>query len=494
MAPYEIELKFEVAVADRDRLQRLLSLCATECPPQHLVAIYFDTPATSLRKQGYTLRIRNRGQLLVQTIKADQGGNAGMFARREWERVVPDKQPLLDGGEPLSGAIAQDQLAGLAPAFVSDIERIAYEVPLAGAIVEAVLDRGDVIAGARAESLCELELELKQGAPSGLFDLARQLDGQVPLRIEVRSKAERGYGLLTAETASAAKSPPVELDPGTSTSEAFARIATSCLRQYRIHEATLLHRLDPEAVHQARVALRRLRTAIGLFKPLFSDDERAVALSAEARLLAHALGELRNLDVLIEELGNDVPAAVRASRERATQHATAALHSSRPRLLMLDLVEWLTTGAWREQPPDRDLAESPVTGFAANALKRAHKRFRRAADDLSGADEAACHRARIAAKKLRYAGEFFATLSPPGDRRLKKWLKTLKDVQDDLGRLNDVAVGNRILSGLGQKISVPAADLAALQRSAEKDCAALAHAKPFWRDWGNEKQPRSSPQ
>ena len=485
MSAREVEIKFHVAPADRHRLERLLADRQPACERQHLVAIYFDTPARALRKLGYTLRVRNRGQHHVQTIKAEEADSAGLFARREWERAVPGEQPLLDGDEPLSALIGGDELNRLSPAFATDVERATCMISLTGAEVEAALDVGQVGNGARSETLCELELELKQGSPRGLFDLARQLDGEVPLRLEVRSKAERGHRLLGRASRGAAKAEPARLDRHMRASDAFVRIATHCLRHYRINEARLLEAITPEDVHQARVALRRLRTAIGLFKPLFKGDERAALLSSEVRRLAQALGDLRNLDVLIERMDAQVPGTVRAAREAAVEHARAELHSSRPRLLMLDLVEWLTIGAWREQPDDRDLAEDAIAGFAAHALARAHKRFRRAADDLSSTDEEGCHRARIAAKKLRYAAEFFGEFctTPRDRRRLKDWLRALKAVQDDLGALNDMAVGGRILAGLGEDMPVPAPDAASLQKNAAKHGAALADAKLFWRDW-----------
>lgn len=489
MAACEVELKFEFCPADRGALEHLIAAHSDGCARHRLASIYFDTPQQTVRRHGFSLRVRKRGPHHVQTIKADEADSAGLFAREEWERPVPGERPVLDGDDqPLTAAIGRSGLSKIAPAFACDVERASWDVSFEGAQVEASIDHGEISAGAIAARICELELELKGGSPRALFDLARRLDGEVPLRLGVRSKADRGYRLLDASPPRAAKAEPVPLDPAMSAGEAFRRIAMLCVRQYRLNEAVLLERHDPECVHQARVALRRLRTAFSLFKPLFAGDESAALIKAEARLLATGLGDVRNLDVLSERLGKRAPAALRDARDRAFEHVRAELLSARSRLLLLDLLEWSTLGDWRARPADARLLNAPIPDVAAGVLDRARKRFRRAADGLSTSSEQDCHATRIAAKKLRYASEFFASLctTPKARRRHAAWLAAIEAVQDRLGALNDIVVGERILADLGKAPKRSAADtamLAGLRTEADRSSEALAAAKPFWRGW-----------
>src|SRR5690606_24114464 len=126
--------------------------------------------------------------------------------------------------------------------------------------------------------------------------------------------------------------------------DAFRKIAGTCLRQYRLNEA-LIRRQNPEALHQARVALRRLRSAFSIFAPLL-DDDAFTRLRDEIRWLAGALGEARDLDVLLgdRELDAQAREELEAACDAAYAGALEATSSARARTLMLDLSEWLALG------------------------------------------------------------------------------------------------------------------------------------------------------
>ena len=153
---------------------------------------------------------------------------------------------------------------------------------------------------------------------------------------------------------------------------------------------------------------------------------------------------------------------------------------------MIDLAEWLAFGGWRTQPPDPELLHRDVASFAADLLDRQRRRLARRGKNLADLDNHRRHRARIAAKTLRYAVEFFASLydSPKQGRRRERFVGALEALQDDLGELNDLVVGPQILARLGIEAELPHAgkrSRARLARRAEAAYDVLIHARRFWR-------------
>jgi len=480
----EIELKLELDCAHRAALEHLPLIRAAEGETQQLVSTYFDTPDKAIWNNGYSLRVRRKGRRRIQTVKPRDESAVGFFARTEWEKPVKGDAPVIDAASgPLPDLIGAE--ATLAPVCATEIERDMRQLAFEGADIELAIDSGAVRAGERSARLCELELELRGGSPRALFDLARQIDGSVPLRLSVQSKAERGYALAAGPKAGPVKADRVALDPAMGAADAFGAIAGSCMRQFRFNETLLLTTDDAGALHQARVALRRLRSAFSLFEPLLGGDAQAGLLSAELRRLANGMGDARNLDVLIARMGGRKPDPVLAhARRRAFEHARSELASARSRLLMLDLAEWLGVDL-REAGPAR-LRSEAVRHFAAEALDRAQQRLRKRGRDLAELSEHRLHRLRIAAKKARYAAEFFDSLWPagPARRQRKTWLLGLKKLQDQLGELNDIAVGTRILVELGVHRKPPGSDgerLDALRADAADAYGKLMGAEPWWR-------------
>lgn len=485
--PIETELKLEVAPADRKRLETLEPVMSHDGATEHLVSTYFDTPEHALRDAGFSLRIRRQRRARIQTIKADGRGAAGLFERREWERRIEGNAPALDAtSDPLVAMLGREALAQVGPVFTTDIRRTQRTIRHADATIAFALDHGAIRAGDRHETVCEIELELHAGAPQALFDLARCLDAQVPLRLGVQSKAERGYRLIVGHSAGAAKAEPIMLDRAGDVGEAFRAIAHACLRQFRLNETVLLLGGEAEPLHQARVALRRLRSAFSLYRGLLRDDAHAALFRAELRWLALELGKVRNLDVLIARIGDeDVRERIAAARARAFAQAHAELASARTRLLMIDLAEWLTLGDWRTRPADPALLHRDVGGAARELLADRSKQLRRRGKRLAALDAADLHRVRIAAKKLRYATEFFESLYAHGKarHRRKAFLATLGALQDRLGALNDLATGHQILVGLGVDTELPSADSRTqdhLLREAVQAFARFADARHFW--------------
>ncbi|MEA3390700.1 MAG: CHAD domain-containing protein [Pseudomonadota bacterium] len=463
-------------------------ILAADPKVRQLRAVYQDTSDHALAKAGLSLRIRTSGDARIQTVKADGAGAAGLFVRSEWEMAVEGDEPILDDTTPIK-AMLGDRAGEIAPLFEVNVERRIWIIHECDAEMELVLDRGEVIAGARRQAICEAELELKAGPPAALFTLARKFDTTAPIRLGVLTKAERGY-MLTKPARSVFKAEPVTLKREMTAAAAFQHVAQTCIRQFRLNEAVLLGDRHPEALHQARVALRRLRSAFSIFKPLFGADERAAALREDLRWLARELGDARNLDVLLDKApSGGLNERLQHAREEAYARVEAALASPRVRGLMLDLTEWLLDGSWLTAAGTQNLRGQQAQVFAAGALDRLRRRVKKQGRDLEAVDDEARHEVRKDAKKLRYASEFFVALfdGKRERRRHKRFVAALEELQDQLGALNDLATAPEVIRELGLE-SDPEAEalLGSGKRKALIAAAAEAHdalvdAKRFWR-------------
>jgi inorganic triphosphatase YgiF len=483
----EVELKLELSEAAADAVQAsgLLPGLPTITP---LHAVYYDTPKLALRNAGLSLRIRRTGDLAIQTIKAAGPGTAGLFARSEWEQPVEGEAPELDETNPITMLLGE-KTRKLVPSFEVLVERRAWMIRQDDAEIELILDRGRVIAGERDSPVCEIELELRSGAAAALFAAGRELEAATPVRIGVLTKSERGY-LLREPEPRAYKAEPVHLAGDATAAQALQAIAQSCLRQFRLNEDLLARTRAAEPLHQARVAIRRLRSAFSIYRPLISVDPRSGELAGELRWLAAQLGEARDLDVLLGRLeASELHDRVQAERAAAYDHLAQLLDTRRVRRLMLEVLAWLHGGEWLRAEATEPLRHQDARAFAAAALDRLRRKMKKAGPALAGPDDEVRHDVRKDAKKLRYAAEFFDTLfdDKAEKRRRKRFQAALQDLQEQLGTLNDMATAPGLLdrldaAGHPQAQSLEAGEEKdALIRAAVAAHARLVEAKPFWR-------------
>ncbi|MFK0332790.1 CHAD domain-containing protein [Rhizobium sp. NPDC090275] len=446
---------------------------------------YFDTADRRLWKEGYTLRIRQVGDTRMQTVKAT-GPSRSLFARSEWETPLEGNEPVLDHTSPLLGEFGSD--LALEPVFDVVIARRLWNVVENGSQIEVVLDEGNAISDDRHSPIREVEIELKEGSPSDLFVFARKIDAVAAFRFGVRSKAERGFVLADVQK-TVFKAEPVQLERSMNAAVAFKSIALSCVRQFRLNEDILLQRRNPEALHQTRVALRRLRSAFSLFKSVLSRDEPK-RLNQELRWLAAVLGEARDIDVLLAKASDaDLVSKLKTARAATYRDAVDALGSSRTRALMLDLINWLECGDYL---PGNGPVSADVPGaqdFAARVLEKQRKRLKKDGSALAKADDEHRHDVRKDAKKLRYAAEFFASLfdDKRSARRYKKFLTAMEALQDELGALNDLATGPEVLEKHGladhpaKDTVISHRDKAGLLGKAQAAVDDVLDTKRFWR-------------
>jgi len=474
-AAREVELKLRLpAAAARDvlRASALRTVQAGRPQRQRLLALYFDTPDAALAHAGIALRLRKEGRQWMQTIKgpAESGSGAGIASRLEfeWDRGGAALPPPIDAGQwnatpwrPLLTSAAQ---RGLAARFATDYLRTTIPVELPdGTRASLCIDQGEVRDGkGNATPISELEVELDSGRVDALYRFAQALAADLPLQVESRSKAERGYSLLHESRRTPARAEHAQLDAKDSAVAALQSLLRACLRQIGDNADGAHNEDDPEWIHQLRVGTRRLRACLALLRDVVPEEARATA-AADAQWLARALGPARDLDVLVTETLPAVrkwlrdardSAALRAltrfagraaaARREARAAARVAIASPRFTRLLLATGTLAATpylGAAENTPARRVLA-GRASAFARPWLARRHRKLLRRARHLAKASIDERHAVRLAAKRLRYATEFFAGVFEQGSTR--DYRQALTRLQDALGAQMDMQVAARL--------------------------------------------------
>lgn len=440
---------------------------------RRLVSTYYDTPAQTLFRAGYTLRVREDAGCYVVTVKAKRGPGLTRFEREEKHSAATVDRASL---QRLLPADLLDELddAPLRPVFVTRIEREEVTLDFAGASIEVAMDRGQVIAGERAEPVVEVELELKRGPVAALYQLALELSAQVALMPSAWTKSDRGFALLlgSAGLPGPEANDAFHLRRRMSRDAALAAIFTAALALAVDHLPRAADPRDPEGVHQIRVALRRIRVALWLVQRGGS-SARAGELSAEAGWLANELGRAREWDVLATET---LPAAAghglesdgfrelaeRVEPHRRQAHAQAAAAVATPRAghFLLDLGLWMSRQGWRDgAAAERGGPDGPAGKLAQDALAAAHRKVLRRGRAFGRLDAEGRHRLRVALKTLRYTSDMFLPLvqaAAPARRHAAR----LRRLQEDLGRQNDACRSSDLLGRLADTALSPAANRA----------------------------------
>jgi inorganic triphosphatase YgiF len=301
----EIELKLEADAGSGDALASVPLLGGPPATVANQLSVYFDTPDGLLRDAGFSLRVRQSGKRFIQTVKHSDATAAGLFDRPEWEEDVAglELDPEAAARTPAAEILTKKVRKRLQPLVRVEVRRSTWNLVSDGSRIELVLDEGFVEGGEARQHITEVELELESGDESALFGVARTLGEAVALRLGVLAKSERGYRLADGTAGKAVKSEPIRLGRTMVSADGFAAIAYACLRQFRLNEPLVVEKQDASALHQARVAMRRLRSAFTLFRPVIA-DERFQELREEVRWFTDQLGDARNLDVLLKRFGS----------------------------------------------------------------------------------------------------------------------------------------------------------------------------------------------
>ena len=504
----EIELKLGIDPGNTAAFRRLplLHEKSLERPTRRKVLnVYFDTPDFILKQNAMSLRLRKMGGKWLQTLKTAGTTTGGLHRRGEWEHPLhaPQLDLSLFRDTPLASlANSQHMHLTLKPAFTTSFNRTTWRIETApGQQVEVALDQGFIRCGESEEAISEVEIELLEGDTATVFDVADALATQIALRPENLSKAERGYRVLQPQPHEAQRARAAELKKKWTPQQALTTIVAACLAHFVANIDGALNSDAPEYIHQLRVAMRRLRSAIRTFKP--ADAEK---INAEVKWLASALGDARDWDVLLMDnlpalldgFGDPIlaKALTAAAKQRQTEgraSARAALGSPRATLLVLAISRWIT--APREQsPPDigpaatavGDVPKMKLAQFASKGIGKRHRQLLKDSATLSQLTPEARHQVRIDAKRLRYLVDFFASLFSKS--RVERYAKILGRIQDLLGETNDGVIALKHIESLAPPERFAdfakgwfAARTMANLSSMDAVIADLTEARHFWR-------------
>lgn len=446
----ETELKFQVPADRRAALRRAVATARVE--RTRLQAVYADTPDHRLAAAGLALRLRKEGRAWVQTLK---GRGDGLMQRLEHEVRLPAQAgvPTLDrsrhagtpAGALLDAALGADGV--LAPLYRTDIQRLHRRVRHAGAVIEIAYDVGRIVAGSQSLAVDEIEFELISGPAQALPALAVRWVQRHGLWWDVRTKSERGFRLaLGLHQVPAVKAAAVTWPEAADRLSAWQAMLSAALGHALPNAAEIASGSSrPEHLHQLRVALRRLRTALVLFADWSGQREDVLLLEERWAAVFATLGTARDADVLAGTFGPQLLAAGAPPRQQS-----APVHADDTRRIVCGsdlnvlLLQTLALAAAepRLQPAGEVAgpAPDPLPEAAGQVLKKA---WRRACADTrqfdTGPDELR-HRARKRLKRLRYALEFVA---PVLQRKpLHAQLRALGKALDALGRFNDLLVAD----------------------------------------------------
>lgn len=263
----------------------------------------------------------------------------------------------------------------------------------------------------------------------------------------------------------AQKAQPSLVAPTAVAYDAFRLTLVQCRWHIAANMAATAESREMEALHQLRVALRRLRVALVSFGGEFRTPQLE-GIKLRAKSLAGLLAPARDLDVFMSELlepaasanGSQEAFAVlraraEAARRRAWNNAVVEVAGPRFRMFMHDLAEVVDRGAWplarvhgRSASKAVAALDMPARALAERMLAHRHRQASRRARRIESLSDAERHELRICLKKLRYTAEFFAPFFEPA--RVQKFVARLGRMQDVLGALNDVVVARNILEAL----------------------------------------------
>ena len=454
----QITLKLAVAEDRHAALLRHRVLSSATTRAQHqLVSIYYDTGRMALRRAGILLRLRKHGASWQQMIKRQDESDSGLTLRPEWQAPYLNHFDFSHVDDPeLRAWLQRDKVAGrLAAVFETNLRRTLWQFdPTPNTRIQVKLDRGWIASNGRRDAISELELQLVSGSIDSLYQLALQLAQREALPPLLLSKAERGYRLFHNTQPAPVKAGDVAIDADDTPLAAFRLIALDCLSHLQLNHDGAVTSDDPEYVHQMRVATRRLRAALRMFRPVLPENF-AEQLVPPMRELMRPLGQVRDLDVLMAEIVAPVAAAL-PDEPRLTDLASAItnrLYAARnearrtmqqPAYCRLLLTAGrLLHGSPFIGPPDAGDSAQSLLHFADRRLRR----LLRAVHDLGEAarvdDPSSLHQLRIGIKRLRYAVEFFGTMIP--GKSGTALVKRLAGLQEELGQLNDLASAGNLL-------------------------------------------------
>jgi CHAD domain-containing protein len=421
--------------------------------PRVFTSVYHDTAERSLARAGITLRRRTeRGKSVWQLKLPVDGG-----ARLELEEAGGPAGPP----DRLRGLLRAHERRGSVGAVAElRTRRHGSLVTRAGATAEVTIDEVAVMDSQRVSGgFVELEIELREGEPSGLRRIARALERAGAHQTDLTPKVFR---VLDLEPRQAPTTP----------FEALRARLREQLDEILAHDPGTRLGTDPESLHDMRVGVRRARALLRAGRPLIETDTQM--LSLELKWLGGILGDVRDLDVLLSRLRAEA-ASLDAADRKAAGRLLRSLdrQRTRSRRTMLKALDGLRYANLLDRFEDT-LAElepaAPDVTLDAVATRQL-KKLRRAVR-AAGAEPAddVLHDLRKRGKRTRYAYEL------AGSEPVVKRAKALQDV---LGEHQDSTVAEDRLRTLSR--DAPPDQALAAGRLIEREREIRARARASWR-------------
>jgi inorganic triphosphatase YgiF len=488
----EFELKLEVPPARAKAVRA--ALARLRPASEKLRAIYFDTPERLLQREGLALRLRSENGRWVQTLKGDSGRS---LERLEHEVAIgsPRNAPRPVAARHADSAVGERLLHMLGrgfddsawePLFETDVRRAKATVAEGASRIEIAFDDGHIASGRRKLALCEIEFELKEGEPRAAVDLARRWCRDHGLWLSTIGKAQKGAMLASKPGGfgppSAAADP--DFDPHSSSLRRIAGEALAASLDQVIRNASELAAgsAGDEHIHQVRVGIRRVRTAL---RELVAEDA-----AAQEQALVHAFRELGRHRDVSHVLGSIEPKLRSAGAPPARQQRHDAPHPARivRAPAFQDAVLHLLALACELRADGRPAGDAKKQ--VRHRLAKLRRQSLRDGVEFESIDPSRQHRVRKRLKRLRYLAEFTAALY--GRKALKAYLSKLRKAQDALGEYNDNMAAlahymDRVRDDAARDAhaSFAAGWLQARREHLAHECGRqlrrLAKAQPFWR-------------
>jgi len=467
IAETEIELKL---LTDKKTARRvwshpaIKSLIQGPARTRHIKTTYFDTLKCDLLKHHCALRVRAVGNQFEQHLKTAGESKGGIFHRQEWQMPLSGPNPDFTQYKGKQFDFLKPYAEKVCPIFESDMERMDALLVCDNFTIEIAVDIG-VVRSFDAQGnpdketpLTEIELELKSGNARHIHEIAHKLAETLPVRLGWQSKAQRGYNLCLDRVPSASSMTKIKFTKECSHKQALGIFLGDCLSQLLANSANIEEKADIEAIHQARVACRRIRAGLSLVQPFLSADEFKT-MRAGFRNLAANMGPIRDIDVLLTETlppvldSEDTPQTIKSSlykiiesghRRRATLLRSAQKQMKSPETARLFLKLALLSDSLV-----KNHNEVGIEDHAIKLLRKRYKPIEKGHKILLERDLVGCHNLRLAAKKLRYIAEIYAPLT--GNKSLKAYGKALSKIQQSLGEINDITNISELMQNIAQK-------------------------------------------
>ena len=469
---HELELKFAVPSYQQSVLRK--NIDTKNAQQQRLSAYYFDTPNQDLAKKGIALRIRFEDSQWVQTLKTAGDGVAkrvelntvlsltGTPDNLDVSSLVPDISLITEPTvvAQLTNIMPLDELAqALTVQYFTDVERTSRQIKKNNSRIEIAYDIGKVgighlnsqkpanNPGLTQSDIHEIEFELLEGDPSDLIDIAKTWCKKYKLYLSTVTKAQRGSLLLAnkqfAEPVKADLA-VLQLHKGISQFAFLQAVVNNCLVQI-LPNASAIAEGSPDGnlVHQLRVGIRRLRTALKHFK--FAQDYIDPNWLMVLKQTFSLLGEYRDKEILqikTQPLLESVGAPHVEWSTAIDIMPIDAVRANDFQILLLELIGFTHLPV----PADNPKAKAPV----AKKLEKLFTAIAAASDKFASLDTDSQHGVRKDLKSLRYVSEFAAPLFASQNNgkkgkkatKLKAFLQYLEPAQDVLGEYNDNVVGH----------------------------------------------------